>query len=73
MIGSRWNPMTDDRTKAARELLAFYMEAGADALLGEEPVDRFSDVAPVSPRVTSPLAGEVDHRRHADDDREGGS
>ncbi len=33
--------MTPDRTKAARELLAFYLEAGVDALLGEEPVDRF--------------------------------
>jgi uracil-DNA glycosylase family 4 len=33
--------MTPDRTKAARELLAFYLEAGADALLGEEPIDRF--------------------------------
>jgi uracil-DNA glycosylase family 4 len=33
--------MTPDRTKAARDLLAFYLEAGADALLGEEPVDRF--------------------------------
>ena len=32
--------MTPDRTKAARELLAFYLEAGADALLGEEPMDR---------------------------------
>jgi uracil-DNA glycosylase family 4 len=35
------HPMTPDRTKAARELLAFYLEAGADALLGEETVDRF--------------------------------
>jgi len=34
--------MTPDRTKAARDLLAFYLEAGADALLGEEPVDRFA-------------------------------
>jgi DNA polymerase len=34
--------MTLDRTKAARELLAFYLEAGADALLGEEPVNRFA-------------------------------
>ena len=34
--------MTPDRTKAARELLAFYLETGADALLGEEPVDRFA-------------------------------
>jgi uracil-DNA glycosylase len=28
--------------KSARELLAFYLEAGADALVGEEPVDRFA-------------------------------
>jgi uracil-DNA glycosylase family 4 len=35
-------PMTPDRTKAARDLLAFYLEAGADSLLGEEPVDRFA-------------------------------
>jgi len=34
--------MTPDRTKTAHELLAFYLEAGADALLGEEPVDRFA-------------------------------
>ena len=35
--------MTPDRARAARELLAFYMEAGVDALLGEAPVDRFAD------------------------------
>jgi len=29
--------------KAARELLTFYVEAGVDAALGEEPVDRFAD------------------------------
>ena len=34
--------MTPDHTRAARELLAFYAEAGVDALLGEEPVDRLS-------------------------------
>ena len=28
--------------KPARELLDFYLEAGADALVGEEPVDRFA-------------------------------
>jgi DNA polymerase len=38
--------MTPDRTKAARELLAFYLEAGADALVGEEPVDRFTGGEP---------------------------
>ena len=36
--------MTTDTNKAARELLAFYLEAGADAVLGEQPVDRFADV-----------------------------
>ena len=30
----------------ARELLDFYLEAGADALVGEEPVDRFAEVPP---------------------------
>ncbi len=29
--------------KEARELIAFYLDAGADALLGEEPVDRMAD------------------------------
>jgi len=35
--------MTPDQTKDARDLLAFYLEAGVDALLGEETVDRFAD------------------------------
>ena len=26
----------------ARELIAFYRDAGVDALLGEEPIDRFA-------------------------------
>ncbi len=34
--------MTPAQTRAARELLAFYMEAGVDALVGETPVDRFA-------------------------------
>ena len=29
--------------KSARELVAFYLDAGVDALVGEEPVDRFAD------------------------------
>jgi uracil-DNA glycosylase family 4 len=42
--------------KPARELLDFYLEAGADALLGEEPVDRFAAVeAPPRP-VRAPQA-----------------
>src|ERR1700750_2934916 len=34
--------MTPDRMDAARELLAFYLEAGVDALVGETPFDRLS-------------------------------
>jgi uracil-DNA glycosylase len=30
----------------ARDILSFYLEAGVDALLGEEPVDRMADEAP---------------------------
>lgn len=37
--------MTPDQERAARELLAFYLEAGVDGLVGEEPTDRLSDVA----------------------------
>jgi uracil-DNA glycosylase family 4 len=35
--------------KEARELIAFYLDAGADALLGEAPVDRMSDEAIAAP------------------------
>jgi DNA polymerase len=45
--------MTPGHTRAARELLAFYAEAGVDALLGEEPADRLSaariESAPAAP------------------------
>jgi uracil-DNA glycosylase len=49
--------MKPDRTKAVRELLAFYVEAGADALLGEEPVDRFADQEPVRIASAVPASG----------------
>src|SRR5690348_18161086 len=48
--------MTPDLTKAARELLAFYLEAGADALLAEEPVDRFADREPIAAATRPPLS-----------------
>jgi uracil-DNA glycosylase len=32
--------------RLARELIAFYLDAGADALIGEEPVDRMAEEAP---------------------------
>src|SRR6202035_1043312 len=50
--------------KDARDLLAFYVEAGADALLGEEAVDRMAD------EVSPPPAG---GRPDSDAVRVGGS
>ena len=47
--------MTPERTHAARELLAFYVEAGADTAVGEMPVDRFAALvaAPAEPVIAS--------------------
>jgi uracil-DNA glycosylase len=43
--------------KAARDLLDFYSEAGADALLGEEPADRFAGAQePPAPARAQPVA-----------------
>jgi uracil-DNA glycosylase len=47
--------MKPETEKAARELLAFYLEAGVDAPVGEEPVDCFVD----DTAFTSPVAEEV--------------
>jgi DNA polymerase len=38
--------MSPDRSKAARDLLAFYAEAGVDAAVGERPNDRLSAPEP---------------------------
>ena len=60
--------MTSDRTKAAaRDLLAFYAEAGVDAQLGEAPLDRLAEVKPTHSggSLTSSLAGEVAGRSAA--------
>jgi DNA polymerase len=35
--------------KDARELISFYRDAGVDALLGEQAVDRFAEEAPAAP------------------------
>jgi DNA polymerase len=50
--------MTPDRARAARELLAFYLEAGVDALLDEAPVDRFAggEARAEAPRAQPPPA-----------------
>ena len=50
--------MTSDRNQAARALLAFYLEAGVDAVLSESPVDRFAD-----PAGARPAAGNRASRR----------
>ena len=43
--------------KDARELLVFYLDAGADALIGEEPVDRMAEgIASPPAAVKSPAA-----------------
>jgi uracil-DNA glycosylase len=44
-----------------QELLGFYLDAGVDALLGEEPVNRFADEvqSKVGKSVASPLEGEA--------------
>jgi DNA polymerase len=42
-------------TREAREILSFYLDAGADALVGEEPVDRMADdVAQPAPAAVRP-------------------
>jgi uracil-DNA glycosylase family 4 len=43
--------------KAVHELLDFYLEAGVDALLTEEPVDRFANLGESTGAPASPLAG----------------
>ncbi len=47
--------MTPSRGKPARDLIDFYLEAGVDALIGEQPVDRFAAAAaPAAPRAPQP-------------------
>jgi uracil-DNA glycosylase len=41
--------MTPEQIKAARELTAFYLDAGVDTPLGEVAIDRFADDSPVTP------------------------
>jgi len=45
--------MTPDPNKTARELLAFYWEAGVDTPMGEAPVDRFA--GDKSPETVRPM------------------
>jgi uracil-DNA glycosylase len=52
---------------AARALLAFYLEAGADALIGEAPVDRMAD------EPALPAARDADNEAEAKPARSGGA
>jgi uracil-DNA glycosylase family 4 len=61
--------MSPDRNKAARELLAFYQEAGVDALLGETPVDRFADASARGPAPSTPSPAAEVERPNAGPDR----
>ena len=58
--------MTPSPDPSPRELLDFYLEAGADALMGEEPVDRFADdqgaAATSSPMSSSPMTSAAEAR-----------
>jgi DNA polymerase len=58
-----------EHTQAARELLAFYLEAGVDALVGEQPIDRMADEPAPDPQphdrdaVPAPAVRESASRR----------
>ena len=43
-------------TKDARELIAFYLDSGADALIGEAPVDRMAEERPPPAATLAPPA-----------------
>src|SRR5580704_1905625 len=57
--------MTTDRNQTARELLAFYLEAGVDAVLDETAIDRFADTAEIS--LPLPSVAPQDEARGAGD------
>jgi DNA polymerase len=48
--------MTPDRAPNVRELLAFYLEAGVDCALMDEPVNRVSDDSAAAPREAPPFS-----------------
>jgi uracil-DNA glycosylase family 4 len=50
-------PMTPDPAPTVRQLLAFYLEAGVDCALTDEPVNRLSEPA-ATPAIMVPAAGE---------------
>jgi uracil-DNA glycosylase family 4 len=73
--------MTPTREKPARELIEFYLETGVDALVGEEPVDRFVTASErplergserrLSAAVLSEKNADAEHRLRREADRVG--
>jgi len=57
--------MNSARAKAAGELLAFYLEAGVDALVGEAPVDRLAAGA-ADDQASAPVSRAALSARHAE-------
>lgn len=51
--------MDSDRDIAARELLDFYVGAGVDTAVGEEPVDRFADPVAAAPPISERRAAPI--------------
>jgi len=51
--------MTPEPVPTARELLAFYLEAGVDCALAEEPVDRLAEPEVLPQRLDQELAQEL--------------
>ena len=58
--------MTPDPAPTVRQLLAFYLEAGVDCALADEPVDRLADpdvvAAVAAARDAAPNRNRQDHR-----------
>jgi len=59
--------VTPDPTPTIHQLLAFYLEAGVDCALGEEPANRLSDLEaapkPAAASFTSPILDETNRPR----------
>jgi DNA polymerase len=74
--------MTPERAKALGELFDFYRDAGADALIGDAPVDRFADDAraptarvtrlPTSPTLLPKGGGRIEDKGRASGTGAGG-
>jgi len=62
--------MNPDHSRSARELLAFYLEAGVDAALGESAIDRFAEPTEVAAPPRSALPRQTGAGRSPSVDRE---